>query len=104
MRIQEIQRSKTDPSDDWESTGQLDSVPNMKMVPGSDRYGYVLRQFAGQELLNFTGSDLAINFYDTKPEGSDRFSNDIIAHDYSNVMQRGDTLVIADPWVSAGLK
>jgi hypothetical protein len=32
------------------------------------------------------------------------FSNDIIAHDYSNVMQRGDTLVIADPWVSAGLK
>jgi len=32
------------------------------------------------------------------------FSNDIIAHDYSNVMQRDDTLVIADPWVSAGLK
>jgi len=72
MRIQEIQRSYADPADDWESTGQLDTVPNMKMVPGSDRYGYVLRQFAGQELLNFTGSDLAINFYDTKPEGSDK--------------------------------
>jgi hypothetical protein len=32
------------------------------------------------------------------------FSNDIIAFDYSNVMQRGNTPVIADPWVAAGLK
>jgi pyrimidine deaminase RibD-like protein/GNAT superfamily N-acetyltransferase len=72
VELSEIQRTKADAGDDWESTGQLDSVPNMKMVPGSDRYGYVLRQFAGQELLNFTGSDLAINFYDTKPEGSDK--------------------------------
>ena len=72
MRIQEIQRTKSEPSDDWESTGQLDTVPSLKMVPGSDRYGYVLRMFAGSELGNFTGSDRSISFYDTKPEGSDK--------------------------------
>ena len=70
--LSEIQRTKADAGDDWESTGQLDTVPGLKMVPGSDRYGYVLRMFAGSELGNFTGSDRSISFYDTKPEGSDK--------------------------------
>lgn len=69
MRVQEIQRKPQFKSDDWQSDERYKEVEDIKMVPGSDRYGYVDYTYSNQERLNLVGADKAITFYDTKPEG-----------------------------------
>ena len=69
MRVQEIQRTPQQKSDNWSSTETRKEVEGLQMVPGSDRYGYVDYAYSNQERLNLVGADKAITFYDTKPEG-----------------------------------
>ena len=69
MRVQEIQRTPQQKSDNWSSTETHKEVEGLQMVPGSDRYGYVDYAYSNQERLNLVGADKAITFYDTKPEG-----------------------------------
>lgn len=69
MKIQEIQRTPQQKSDNWSSTETHKEVEGLQMVPGSDRYGYVDYAYSNQERLNLVGADKAITFYDTKPEG-----------------------------------
>lgn len=69
-QVSEIQRTPSFASDDWESNQKAKEVPGLKMVPGSSQYGYVFSTLKDKDRLNLTGTDIHVNFYDTKtPEG-----------------------------------
>lgn len=73
MKVQEIQRTPSFSSDDWESNQKDKEVPGLKMVPGSNQYGYKFETLKGQDRLNLTGTDVTIKFYDTKARGGNLF-------------------------------
>lgn len=68
MKIQEIQRTSAD-TGDWSSNQKIKEVPGLKMVPGSNQYGYKFEALKGKDKLNLTGTDVTVNFYDTKARG-----------------------------------
>lgn len=56
-------------SRDWVSNERFRNVPDLKMIPVSDRYGYREHKFSDEEKLKSATADKAIYFYDTKPYG-----------------------------------
>lgn len=63
-----IQRTPADATD-WQSNQKAKEIPGLKMVPGSNQYGYNFETLKGKDRLNLTGTDVTVNFYDTKARG-----------------------------------
>lgn len=72
MKVTEIQRTQSD-ADAWQSKERASTLSALKMVPGSNQYGYIFQTLKGKDRLNLTGTDLTIKFYDTKVRGGALF-------------------------------
>ena len=66
MRLQEIIQRTSSDSGAWQTAEKVKTVADLKMVPNSDQYGYVIKTLRDSERVNLTGTDLTISFYDTK--------------------------------------
>lgn len=65
MKISEIQRVASYGGDDWESKDTSKTVSGLKMVPGSDQYGYTFNLYDDvARKYSMTQADMKLRLYD----------------------------------------